>query len=242
VSASDTHYLDLGGGWRYWFVRGEFTGDGRVSHHPDDLRMRLCEAAAKLNRWGGWSQESVSIARHSLLVAAFVYARCEVAGWPAEQLEAALREAAVHDLHEPLGLGDVLSPVLRWLREQDVEPIDELIFRGEAAVRGLFELLPASPEIRRVAKLADYDAAAIERGYACREAPAWLGPRERLARKSIREHSVYNGRMGERLLEVVRCGSQAMVIEMGDDWLLRRLGFGTKEGRARLVELSGVPT
>lgn len=242
MNASDSNFLDLGGGWRYWFVRGEFTGDGRASHHPDDLRMRLCEAAAKLNRWGGWSQESVSLARHSLLVAAFVYARCEVAGWPAEQLEAALREAAVHDLHEPLGLGDVLSPVLRWLREQDVEPVDELIFRGEAAVRGLFGLLPASPEIRRIVKLADHDAAAVERGYACNDAPEWLGPRVALARHALRQHSMSDGLLAERLMEILLTGASAVRQECAQDWLLRRLGFGTPESRARLVELTGVPS
>lgn len=239
MSASDSNFLDLGGGWRYWFVRGEFTGCGEITA---DLQTRLCEAASQLNRWGGWAMEPVSLARHSLLVAAFVYARLESADWPAQRLEAAVREAAVHDLHEPLGLGDVAGPVLRWLQLQDVGPLDELILRGEVAVRSLFGLPTASAEIARIVKLADHDAAAVERGYACNDAPEWLGPRVALARHALRQHSMSDGLLAERLMEILLTGASAVRQECAQDWLLRRLGFGTPESRARLVELTGVPS
>lgn len=236
----DPHFLDLRAGWRYWFVRGEFTFEGRepVADELDDLRARLCEATAKLNRWGGWSDVPVSVARHSLIVAAFTYARAEALGWPEEKIAAAVAEAAAHDLHEPLGLGDVLSPVLRWLRETCPEPVDELIAKGETAVRRLYSLPAPAPEVYRLRKLADHDAAAIERGYACDDAPAWLGPRQALAELARGQHSLSDGILGRRLFKVLRDPIPRIRREMSEDWLLRRLGFETAEGRARLLALT----
>lgn len=242
----DPHFLDLRAGWRYWFVRGEFTHAATHTFASpgamlDDLRARLCEATAKLNRWGGWSEVPVSVARHSLIVAAFTYARAEALGWPEERIAGAVAEAAVHDLHEPLGLGDVLSPVLRWLRETCATPVDELIVAGERAVRQLFELDAAradQAELRALRKLADADAAAVERGYACDDAPDWLGARQALAEHAKKTHSLSDGILGQRLLRVLRDPIPRIRREMSEDWLLRRLGFGSPEGR-RLLTVPG---
>lgn len=239
----DPHFLDLRAGWHYWLLRGEFSHDAAHTFtNPevmlDDLRARLCEATAKLNRWGGWSEAPVSVARHSLIVAAFAYARAEALGWPGEKIAAAVAEAAVHDLHEPLGLGDVLSPVLRWLRETCAEPVDVLIAKGEAAVRGLFGLPAPSPEVYALRKLADHDAAAVERGYACDDAPDWLGPRQALAEQARGQHSLCEGILGRRLLKVLRDPILRIRREMSEDWLLRRLGFDTPEGRRQLLALT----
>jgi len=247
-------FIDLIDGWRYRFLAGEFAfvGEGAAASLVT-LQRLLCDATARLNRWGGWSKDPVPVARHTLLVCAFTLARAEGLGWPEEQIDATVREAAAHDLHEPLGLGDVLSPVLRWLRETCPEPVDGLIALGERAVRRLFDIMPqddraadARREIARIVKLADHDAAAVERGYACNDAPAWLGPRVALARHAIGQHSMSDGVLGLRLWKVLTGGAAAMHKETDtgfvQDWLLRRLGFGTPESRARLVELTGVPS
>lgn len=243
---TDAHFIDLADGWRYRFLAGEFVfAAGGEAPPLVTLQRLLCDAAAKLNRWGGWSKETVSVARHTLLVCAFTLARAEGLGWSEEQINAAVREAAAHDLHEPLGLGDVLSPVLRYLLATG-KGAAEVIGLGEQAVRGLFGLPTASAEIARVVKLADHDAAAVERGYACHDAPEWLGPRVALARHALGQHSVSDGVLGLRLWKVAMGGAAAICKETDTgfvgDWLLHRLGFGTPEGRARLVELTGVPS
>lgn len=242
-------FIDLIDGWRYRFLAGEFVFAGEGAAPPlVTLQRLLCDATARLNRWGGWSKDAVPVARHTLLVCAFSMARAEGLGWPEEQIDAAVREAAAHDLHEPLGLGDVLSPVLRWLREcVGEERVSIVIHKGETAVRRLFGIprLP-DPEIARLVKLADHDAAAVERGYACNDAPAWLGPRVALARHALGQHSVSDGVLGLRLWKVATGGAVALRREVDDgftqDWLARRLGLGTPRGRASLVELTGVPS
>lgn len=240
---TDAHFIDLADGWRYRFLAGEFVfAAGGEAPPLVTLQRLLCDAAAKLNRWGGWSKETVSVARHTLLVCAFTLARAEGLGWSEKQIDAAVREAAAHDLHEPLGLGDVLSPVLRWLRLQDVEPVDEVIHKGKCAVRGLFGLPHASEEIARIVKLADHDAAAVERGYACGDAPGWLGPRAELARLAIGRHNASGGMMGQRLWEVATGGADAILRELEEDYLMMRLNFRTPCGRRDLVGLSGVPS
>ena len=240
-------FIDLIDGWRYRFLAGEFVFVGEGPAPPlVTLQRLLCDATARLNRWGGWSKDPVPVARHTLLVCAFTLARAEGLGWPEEQIDAVVREAAAHDLHEPLGLGDVLSPVLRWLRAECDRPLDELIGKGETAVRRLFGVPLPTPELHRVVKLADHDAAAVERGYACNDAPEWLGPRVALARHAIGQHSMSDGVLGLRLWKVATGGAAAMHRETDtgfvQDWLLRRLGFGTPESRARLVKLTGVPS
>lgn len=245
TGGADDLFIDLAAGWRYLFLCGEFvhtTPPGDLA----ELRARLCDAAAKLNRWGGWSAEyTVPVARHSILVAAFAYARAEALGWPSGKAAAAVAEAAVHDLHEPLGLGDVLSPVLRWLESVAGVHVHFLVGKGEGAVRRLFgrdERREDWPEIKALVKLADADAAAVERGYACGDAPEWLGRRQPLAVWAQRKHSVAEGILGKRLLRIIEDPVARIRREFVDDWLLDQLGFETAEGRARLPELSGVPS
>lgn len=241
---TDQHFIDLIDGWRYRFLAGEFAFVGGEAPPLETLQRLLCEALAKLNRWGGWSKEAVSVAQHTLLVCAFTLARAEGLGWSKEKINAAVREAAAHDLHEPLGLGDVLSPVLQYLRPFDGTGDPRLLLlvvKGKIAVRQLFGLPEAGPEIARIVKLADHDAAAVERGYAFGDAPDWLGPRVELARLAAGKHN-YGGEYGSRVRDVLVDGTEAMIVETKADYLLRRLGFETMEGRARLVELSGVPS
>ena len=244
----DANFIALADGWRYHFVTGRFEFDERGGARPPLVQLQhlLCGALARLIRWGGWSKESVSVARHTLIVSAFTLARAEVLGWPEEQIDAAVREAAVHDLHEVLGLGDVLSPVLRWLRPSDGTGDPRLVrleVESKIAVRQLFDLPEATPEVVRLVKLADHDAAAVERGYACADAPEWLGPRAALASHAFYRHNFNDNQLGPRLWELVTGGAEAMRREAGgmaSDYLLRHLGFDTAAGRAWLVSLSGV--
>lgn len=78
------------------------TASGRLvdllAPRPEDINLRdIAHALARLNRWGGHTRDSISVAQHTLLVAKYVPADCRV-------------HALLHDAHEAY-TGEVPSPM-----------------------------------------------------------------------------------------------------------------------------------
>lgn len=246
MDTSQDPFISTAHGRRYYFTRGEF-GPLPTGRTDADLRRAMCCAAGRLNRWGGWTDGvSLSVGRHSLLVAAFALARCEAHGFASEFTDLAVREAALHDMKETLGVGDILSPVWAWLRSQNADhELTRIVDLADDAVHMLFDLRlgPWANDVRGVVKAADRDAAAVERAIGFLDAPEWLGHRQALAEATLPIVGLVGDLelAGARLQRIAEGGTlgllQALAPTVGDN-LASLIGLDTEAGRARLVRLA----
>jgi hypothetical protein len=90
--------------------------DDADKEHVERLRRLLIERLFYVNRWGGeptFYGRPLSVGIHSIIVAMLAGIRARRSGW-AQQEQIGEFEAvgAIHDIGEPVGLGDVPGPLL----------------------------------------------------------------------------------------------------------------------------------
>lgn len=163
---------DGSAGW--WFDDHHFYSLDRSpldyeSESAEDLRRLLCARTFNLPRWAGEEGRfgPVSVGFHSLLVSHLAGRLAEARDLSSDCVRLAKSYGAAHDLGERLGLGDIVSPILRKHPE-----IKALNVRHQHAVEDLFTPWLPTPtadnyEMRiaaaQVVHDADHLAAAIER-------------------------------------------------------------------------------
>lgn len=109
--------------------------------NPDQIpsATQIAHSLSQINRWTGWARYPISVAQHSVLVSFLVRPSLALHG-------------LLHDAHECL-IGDVNTPVKRWIESERLEQLAEMFDVDCAEAFGLCALTQIEQKELRVADL-----------------------------------------------------------------------------------------